>query len=81
MKNNTKNMVIALMTPTVETMRKAGISRMTIAVPNVVIQMQDGEVIDFEVKDPVKDTLETLIAWSANELGHKNATDLIERLK
>lgn len=73
-------MLAALLAPTVETMRRAGISRLSIDGKTVTLQLTTGHVTTLEIKDPVKETVGTLIAWSVRDLGQANADTLIKML-
>lgn len=81
MKNDTQEKLIAaLLAPTIETMRRAGIARMSIDGPAVVLQLTTGEVTTLEVKDPVRETVGTLIAWSSLQIGDSGVDILLKKL-
>ena len=73
-------MLGALLAPTVETMRRAGISRLGIDGKTVTLLLTDGHVTTLEIEDPVKKTVGTLVAWSVRDLGQANADTLIKML-
>lgn len=81
MKNETtEKLIIALIAPTADVMRRAGIARMAIDGDNITLQLTSGEVETLRIGNPVRDTLGTHIAWSADQLGHDNAKTLINML-
>jgi hypothetical protein len=73
-------MIVALLAPTVETMRRAGIARLAIDGHTVTLQLTTGAVMTQVIKDPVKETVGTLVAWSVRDLGQANADTLIKML-
>lgn len=77
---NNEKLIVALLAPTIETMRRAGIARLAIDGSAVTLQLTTGEVTTLEVKDPVRQTVGTLVAWSVRDLGQANADTLIKML-
>lgn len=81
MTNETQEKLIAaLLAPTIETMRLAGIQIMTIGGDHVVLQMNTGEVVTTTIKDPVRETVGTLIAWSSLQIGESGVDLLLKKL-
>jgi hypothetical protein len=76
-----ERVIAALLTPTVETMRLAGISRLTVEGNSVLLQMTTGEVIGLLPIGDARLTLGTFIAWSAQELGEQNVRRLLDMME
>lgn len=77
---NNEKLIAALLAPTIETMRRAGIARLAIDGHTVTLQATTGEATSLVIKDPVRETVETLVAWSVCDLGQANADTLIKML-
>lgn len=76
-----ERVIAALLTPTVETMRLAGISRLTIEGGSVLLQMQDGKIIGPLRVGDQRRVLGTLISWCGREIGGLSAIALLDMME